>query len=455
MNPSRSTRIGRHPPSSRLAAGLSSLWLAAAFTFGGGAHGQTGDPGCVPHERDGSCLPVAPASDRVDLMAPSFSDPTTITNPLFPIGELASVVMLGLIDGKPFRTEVTLLPETKVIDWNGQPVETLVSQYVAFIDGRLHEVALDWYAQADDESVWYLGEDVFNYVDGVVENTDGTWIAGADGPPGMIMPAQPAVGAVYRPENSPGLVFEEVTVIATEVTVDGPRGPVSGAIVVRELHQDGATEQKTFAPGYGEFLAGGGSELEAVALAVPTDLRLEPPPADLESLLAKATDAAVAADAGRWDDAASAVDSMMAAWESYQAADLPLRLASRMADVLLALATAVEAQDPAAGLSAIEAAQAGLDFLLMYRPAVEVDWARFDLQAQRLLVDGAAADRVAVRGDVATLGWIWDRIAHSADRATAERIEAELTGLELAADAGDLSQVIAGATELRALLAAR
>jgi hypothetical protein len=435
---------------------VASVWLAVALAVGVSAHGQAGDASCVPHERDGSCLPVAPASERVDLATPSFSNPTSITNPLFPIGDIASVVMLGQIDGKPFRTEVTLLPETKVIDWNGQPVETLVFQYVAFIDGHLHEVALDWYAQADDGSVWYFGEDVVNYVDGVAENTDGTWIAGDGRPPGMIMPARPRVGAVYRPENIPGLVFEEVTVAATEVTVDGPRGSVSGAIVVRELHQDGSTEEKTFAPGYGEFLAGGGGELEAVALAVPTDQRSGSPPADLEALMTGAAEVAAAAEAGCWDDAAAAVDSMVAVWEAYQAADLPPRLASRMADVLAALAAAVEANDPAsARLSAIEAAQTGLDFQLMYRTAVEIDRARLDLHAQRLLVDTAASDLGAVNGDVATLDWIWDRIAHTEDPATAERLEARLANLRSAAAAGDLAAITTVATELRTLLAAR
>ena len=58
--------------------------------------------------------------------------------------------------------------------------------------------------------MWYFGEQVDNYVDGALDNHDGTWLAGRDGPPGMIMPARPRVGDVYRPENIPGLVFEEV-----------------------------------------------------------------------------------------------------------------------------------------------------------------------------------------------------------------------------------------------------
>ncbi|MGH3066129.1 MAG: hypothetical protein ACRDOF_07460, partial [Gaiellaceae bacterium] len=223
-------------------------------------------------------LPVAPESERVDVVAPAFSDPTAITNPLFPISELHSAVLNGTVDGKSFHTETTLLPETRLIEWNGRAVETRISQYAAFLDGRIEEVALDYYAQADDGSVWYFGEDVFNYANGNIADTDGTWLAGVDAPPAMIMPATPKVGDVYRPENAPGLVFEEVTVKSVDRTVRGPHGPVTGAIIVSELHQDGSREKKTFAPGYGEFFTGSGGDVEAIALAVPTDALDGPAP---------------------------------------------------------------------------------------------------------------------------------------------------------------------------------
>ncbi|TMK59278.1 MAG: hypothetical protein E6G60_14780, partial [Actinobacteria bacterium] len=92
-----------------------------------------------------------------------FSNPTKITNPLFPISELHSAVLLGHVSGKPFRTETTLLPRTEKVVWQAQAVEVLLSQYMAFLDGRIEEIAIDRYAQADDGSVWYFGEDVFDY----------------------------------------------------------------------------------------------------------------------------------------------------------------------------------------------------------------------------------------------------------------------------------------------------
>ncbi|MEJ7566759.1 MAG: hypothetical protein WKF41_00705 [Gaiellaceae bacterium] len=156
---------------------------------------------------------------------------TDVTNPLFPISNLRSAILNGKVGGKSFRVETTLLPDTRVIEWRkGSGVRTLVSQYVAYLDGPIEEVALDFYAQADDRSVWYFG---------------------TEGPAAMIMPAAPKVGDVHGPENIPGLVVEEVAEKSIGRTVNGPRGPVMGALVGRELHDGGTFSDKVFAPGYG------------------------------------------------------------------------------------------------------------------------------------------------------------------------------------------------------------
>ena len=63
---------------------------------------------------------------------------------------------------------------------------------------------------------------------------------------------------------------------------------------------DGATEDKTFAPGYGEFSAGGGGDLEAVALAVPVDAVGGAPPAGLAVADRRRPVRFDAAGAGRW-----------------------------------------------------------------------------------------------------------------------------------------------------------
>lgn len=403
----------------------------------------------------------APDSARVDLAEPTFTNSTQVTNPLFPISQLHSAVLLGNIDGHLFRAETTLLPDTKTIDWNSQPVEALVSQYTAYLDGRIEEVALDWYAQDDDGSVWYLGEDVFNYEDGVIADTDGTWLAGQDGPGAMIMPANPQAGDVYRPENSPGIVFEEVTVKSVGRTVTGPHGPVKGAIMTEELHMDGGHEDKIFAPGYGEFSTGSGGDLEALALAAPTDALAGPPPAELDALVSGAADIFDAAEAGDWSAAGTTLKAMTTAWADYQAGgDVPALLEAQLSRALAALAG--DALVPAVNhrnatgtrKAAIDVAQAGLDLQLRHRPPAAIDQARFGWWVQQLLVDAAGDEPGPILGDVTTLEWIWARFAHTLDSAAISDIEAQLDELRAAADDEDLEAAADAAAQLRDTLAA-
>jgi hypothetical protein len=126
-------------------------------------------------------IEVADPAQRVDVAMPTFSNPTQITNPLFPVEAGSSNLYVGTVDGGAFRTEVTVLPTTRIVKWAGQQVETVVSQYNAFVDGLIREIAYDLYAQADDGSVWYFGEDVFNYDEGILADTAGTWLAAGSG----------------------------------------------------------------------------------------------------------------------------------------------------------------------------------------------------------------------------------------------------------------------------------
>jgi len=333
-------------------------------------------------ETGGECLPIAPSSKRVDLEKPRFSNPTKVTNPLHPSGTVTQTIYGGQVDGKPFRTEVTVLKERKKITWEGQQITALTSQYFAFSDGRIAEVALDWYAQADDGSVWYLGEDVFNYEDGVVQDTEGTWVAGDEAPAAMIMPAQPRRGDVYRPENAPPLVFEEVTVASTGETVSGPQGQIKGAIVVDELHLDGSHERKTFAPGYGEFSTGDpGGDLEAVSLALPTDAVQAPAPEELDTFADVIRGAAGAVSAEDWTAATTAAKAVSLAWSEFQPSDVPLELLRKQTGRDIdSLADAVAKRDADKARNAVlRIAQDELDLRSRHQTATTTDLARMRL----------------------------------------------------------------------------
>ena len=447
------------------------MWrLATAFGIGlavtlgaascGGSASGSSEPTPVPQPTDAqmaasglSKIPVASDANRVDLTAPPFSHSTNVTNPLFPIADLHSAVLNGRIDGKPFHTETTLLPYTRTIEWTpGHQVETLVSQYAAFLDGRIQEVALDYYAQADDGSVWYFGEDVADYnPQGLVAFTTDSWLAGKDGPPAMIMPGDPKLGDAFRTENIPGVVFEEVTVKKLDKTVPGPSGDVQGAMVGQELHDDGMKSNKTFAPGYGEFLTRDTDGVEAMALAVPTDALSSPPPADLGALSRAADHAFAAVQSKDWSGAATATHGIAAAWRTYQrSGEAPPRLKPPMNRAIAALSAAVGARNSErAGTAAIDVAQAELDVELRYRSPAEIDVARFEQWNRQLTVDARARKLGAARGDLVTMEWTRDRFADTIPAAVRTRMDALLLALSDAVQNEDLTAVSTEASKLR------
>ena len=192
--------------------------------------------GCMaaePASPEAAGLPVAPESARVDLDTPTFSDPTAVDNPWFPIRDLHAVVLLGNVDGLDFRTETTLLPDPVTITLDGRAIEALESQYVAFVGRAARRGRARLVRPGRRRNVWYLGEDVFNYADGVVADTEGTWVAGPDVAAGDDHAGRPR-GRAGRsgPENAWPVVFEEVVIRGGR-----PHGPrTAGADSPRDPH---------------------------------------------------------------------------------------------------------------------------------------------------------------------------------------------------------------------------
>ena len=403
-------------------------------------------------------IPLAPDSARRDLIAEAFSNPTAVTNPLFPIAELDSAILNGRVDGKPFYTETTLLPFTRIIEWTpGQCVRVLVSQYMAFLDGKLEETAIDLYAQADDGSVWYLGEDVFDYdTSGRIFTTEGTWHAGTEGPAAMIMPSAPQVGDAHRPENIPGTVFEEVTVTKVDQTFDGPSGPISGGIVGTETHQDGSLSDKWFAPGYGEFLSTDGPDIEAMALASPTDSLAGGVPAELTAISGGADSifSSRLVTGAQWRKAEKLAAGMVDAWNAFRAGDVPPRLVKPTGRALDQLVRQIESRDRSETRAAsIDASYASINLQLRYRPATEVDTVRFELWTRRALVgaiDGSIGD---VRSALVTMEWIRDRIVHTVDAVTRTQIDTLVRDMGTAVVDRDFGAIEDKARELEDLVA--
>jgi hypothetical protein len=429
------------------------LGAALALLAGGCDDAATPAAPRIPQPPVRGDVELGPTADRIDLELPTFSDPTTVDNPLNPLSEIPSALVLGRVDGEPLRIEITLLPETRTIEWEGRSVETLVSQFVAYRGGRILEVAVDLYAQADDGAVWYFGEDVFNYADdGHIADMEGAWLAGRDGPAGMITPADPQVGDVYRSENVPGLVFEESTVLSVDDTVEGPRGPVDGAYTIDEHHYPGGAEEKTFAPGYGEFFTGAGGDFEQTALAVPIDALPGPPPVRLAEIAAGAAGIYDAEASARMPALRSRIERVRADWDAYARVEPPRLLAGQMNRAVAQLERAArEGGRLAARRAAVEVAVAALDLELRHRPPAVIDRARFDLQLAELEIDAAARDADAVRADAANLDWLRDRIVAGLDEGVRQQLDADLLRLIAAGSEEDYAAAGAAAARLRAL----
>jgi hypothetical protein len=197
---------------------------------------------------------------------------TSITNPLFPLSSIGPKVFEGeetdpdTDETLVARLESRVLPETTVV----AGVTVTVLEEKAYEDGELVELALDYFAQHRDGSVWYFGERVDNYEDGVLRDHAGEWLAGEDGnEPGIIMPAQPAVGQTYQQENAPGVAEDMATVLALDEAVSVPAGDYDGCMRTREFTplEPGIEEFKWHCPGVGLAREeGDGSVLELVSV---------------------------------------------------------------------------------------------------------------------------------------------------------------------------------------------
>ena len=125
------------------------------------------------------------------------------------------------------------------------------------------EQSFNYFAQADDGTVYYFGEVVDNYVSGVIDNHDGSWLVGgpaASDPaetanasdPAVFMPANPELGDVFKPEDLLPYVDETAEVVGVDLDVLVPLGKYDGAIKIKEstsLAPD--VEFKWYAPGVG------------------------------------------------------------------------------------------------------------------------------------------------------------------------------------------------------------
>ena len=195
-----------------------------------------------------------------------------VDNPYFPMVVGSRWVYEGEADGEAERVEIVVTDQPKTV----MGIAATVVRDSVYVDNELVEDTYDWFAQDRDGNVWYLGEDSQEIEDGEVVSTEGSWEAGVDGAlPGIVMPAEPAVGDAYRQEYYVGEAEDMFEIIAVGGSVEVPAGSFEEVVTTRDWTplEPEVVEEKQYAPGVGklreEKTAGGGDVSELVEFIPP------------------------------------------------------------------------------------------------------------------------------------------------------------------------------------------
>jgi hypothetical protein len=185
----------------------------------------------------------------------------TIDNAYFPLPVGQQWVYRGKEQGQTISLQITVLDETERI-YNGQnAVLTRVVEEVEWEDANgdevadpdeLIEISRNFFAQTQDGTVCYFGEEVDIYEGGEVVSHEGAWRADDPGnAPGIFMPANPQPGMTYQQEVAPGVAEDRATITRRgDYTV--PAGTFADTITVRDFNPlDGSRSTKVYARGVG------------------------------------------------------------------------------------------------------------------------------------------------------------------------------------------------------------
>ncbi len=228
----------------------------------------------------GLILMLGVACSRASLDETAYSvdiDPgefvARIDNPYFPQAGGTRYVYEGLTNKGLEHIEVVVLPDARQV----MGIAATAVRDTVTVDGVLVEDTIDWYAQDANGDVWYLGEDVTNYEDGVAVDKAGSWEAGVDGAlPGIVMYADPAahIGEAYRQEYYRNEAEDMAEILSIEEQLNLPFGAFDHVLQTLEttpLEPD-AREHKYYAPGVGliqEVDVNSGETISLVAVVEP------------------------------------------------------------------------------------------------------------------------------------------------------------------------------------------
>lgn len=173
---------------------------------------------------------------------------TDITNKYFALPVGKKLTYETVERGKVTETiEIEILQETKTIEG----VETVIYLDKEYKNGQLVEETRDYLAQHKNGDVWYFGEDVNNFWNGILINHSGSFLHGKDGAQaGIWMKAEQRIGDSYRQEFYAGYAEDMRDTVATGETVATKSRTFTGCVKVHDWTplEKNAREHKYYCP---------------------------------------------------------------------------------------------------------------------------------------------------------------------------------------------------------------
>jgi hypothetical protein len=174
-----------------------------------------------------------------------------VTNRWFPLRPGTVLTYTGVKDGKRAREVLRVTHRTK--SFNGVRATVLTDRL--YLNGKLGEDTVDWYAQDRRGDVVYLGERTRALdKNGRLTDTAGSWQHGVDGArAGIFMPAHPKVGQVFLQEHYKGHAEDHFKILSKRAHVRVPWGSSSRALRTLEWTplEPGVRSHKLYVRGVG------------------------------------------------------------------------------------------------------------------------------------------------------------------------------------------------------------
>ena len=156
-----------------------------------------------------------------------------------------------VLEGGSVRLTITVLDATRTV----AGVETRVVEERETDKGNMVEVSRNYFAISKrTNSVFYFGEDVDIYKNGVVANHEGAWLAGTDGARfGLMMPGDALLKARFYQEIAPKVAMDRAEIVSLTASVQTPAGSFSNCLETEESTplEPRTKETKYYARGIG------------------------------------------------------------------------------------------------------------------------------------------------------------------------------------------------------------